>query len=282
MASEGSPGNLNQPKIFEASPTATAPDGWLGRNGVFYACATDEHDECAHFLLNSQKELIRDALYGSENPDHQHLASSLRYEEQEYPSRMILQAAGFALLSSNQFSETNLPDTLSFPQMEFATNNHIALMPPSGQLDYQDYQAFLDRVKDWEEQAQTGDLWLPEDKRAFARQMTEFLKDPTGIAYFMEKDSAAKAFYETLTVGFDAEVSARAGKDLLLWRHLPLPSSPDVFLELDYHNHGFDSYPLTETWVKLVTKRGINNFLDDKNKRPAYRCVLSGDLSILK
>ena len=154
-------------------------------------------------------------------------------------------------------------------------------MSLSGQLDYQSYQEFLESVKDWQKRQKDYYFYDSEGRKTFAGQMNLFLNDPTGISYFWENDLVANNFYDILTISSDTEMSYKSDKDKITWRHIPLPTSANVFLELYYHDHSSKNSPLSETWIKLVDKQGINNFLNKKNKSsPRYN--LTDYLSITK
>ena len=250
-------------KTFESSRIKNKPDGWITTNGVFFGCTPDEHDECADYLLKTQKKYIESLLIENE---HYEMTGAMVY----HPARTILKTAGFALLSDNQLAESNLPENLSLKQMEFAERNNLIFMPKSGQLSLEEYQSFLDSVKD-----------LEGVKKLIARKnvvIKKFLDDPTKFIHITDNDSFAKQIFESLSEGSTAEVSLKYGKGTVTWKRLNIPNHPDVFLEHEFHDHGYDSTPETESFVMLTNKQGIKDYLEKKQKFGNYP---KGDLNIL-
>jgi len=100
----------------ESSRVANASDGWITPAGVFYGCESDEHDELARFLWESQREKILAGI--TEDIDNLN-------------PRIILKQAGYALLSRGLLAEENLPDRLSAKQLVFISENRLLLVPGS-------------------------------------------------------------------------------------------------------------------------------------------------------
>lgn len=256
-----------QEKTFESSRVANSPDGWITTNGVFYPCTPQEHDECAEYLLKAHKKYIESLLIESE---HYEMVGA----RSEHPARTILKTAGFALLSDNQLSESNLPKTLSLKQMEFAERNSLVFMPKSGQLDLAAYQSFLASVKEL-----SGVKKLVERKNMVIKG---FLEDPTKTIHIQDNDSFARQIFESLSEGSTAEVSLKYSKGVVIWRRLNIPNHDDVFLEYEYHDHtaggAYESTPGTEVFMILTNKLGIKEYLGKKQRSRYYP---KGDLSAL-
>lgn len=253
----------NSQKAFESSITASKPDGWITRDGAFFACAPDEHDECAEFILNQQRKdieflLTGEGRYGMVGPNTEH------------SPRTILKSAGFALLSDNQLAESNLPEALSLKQMEFAEKNNLVFMPMSGQLDLATYKSFLEKVKELE-----GVQKLLRRKNVVIKN---FLDDPTKMIHIEDNESFTKQIFDVLSEGSTAEISLESSKSIVTWRRLDIPDHEDVFLEHEYHNHGYDSFPETESFVMLTNKQAIKGYLE-KKRRAGYHP--KGNLSVL-
>lgn len=242
-------------KTFESSIIKTTPDGWITKDGAFFACQPDEHDECAEFILNKNRKqiehsLISDGHYAYTGPNTEH------------SPRTILKAAGFALLSDNQLVESNLPEALSLKQMEFAETNNLVFKPMSGQLDLVTYKSFLDKVKELERVQK-----LLKRKNVV---ITRFLEDPTKMIHLEENESFAKEIFDSLSKGATAEITLKTSKSLITWRRLDIPGHNDVFLEHEFHDHGYDSTPETESFVMLTNKESVKNYLIEKQKRGYY------------
>ena len=250
-------------KTFESSRVASSPDGWISTNGVFYPCTPQEHDECADYLLKTQKRFIDHLLIESEHIE-------MLGERVLHPARTILKTAGFALLSGNQLAESNLPEIRTLKQMEFAERNNLIFTPKSGQLSLEEYQSFLESVKE-----------LPGVKKLVERKnvvINNFLDDPTRTIHITDNDSFAKQVFAALSEGSTAEVSVKYSKGTATWRRLNLPDHPDVFLEYEFHDHGYDSTPETESFVWLINKQDIRKYLERMRKAGYYP---KGDLDAL-
>ena len=185
----------------------------------------------------------------------------------EHSSRTILKAAGFALLSDNQLAESNLPEALSLKQMEFTETNNLVFMPMGGQLDLATYKSFLEKAKE-----------LDGVKKLLKRKnvvITRFLEDPTKMIHLEENESFAKEIFNSLSKDTTAEITLKTSKSLITWRRLDIPDHDDVFLEHEYHDHGYDSFPETESFILLTTKQHMKDYIQKANYRP------QGDLSIL-
>lgn len=143
-------------------------------------------------------------------------------------------------------------------------------MPKSGQLSLEEYQSFLESVKD-----------LPGVKKLLERKnvvIKNFLDDPTKMIHVTDNDSFAKQVFESLAEGSTAELSLKYSKGTVTWKRLNLPDHPGVFLEHEFHDHGYDSTPETESFVMLINKKGIKEYVEKKQKA-GYRP--NGDLSVL-
>jgi len=254
-------------KTFEGSRVVSSPDGWITTSGVFYPCSPQEHDECAKYLLRTHIKFIETLLIESE---HYEMVGS----RSDYNAREILKAAGFALLSDNQLSEANLPETLSLKQMEFANRNNLIFMPISGQLDLRAYETFQERSRDL-----MGVKKLLERKNIVLKR---FLDDPTKTIHISDNDPFANELFTVLTEGFTAQVSLKLGKGIVIWRRLNIPSNDNVFLEYEYHDHtgggAWETTPETEAFLLLTNKQGVKEYLSKKERSGSYP---KGDLSVL-
>ena len=249
---------------FESSRVKNKPDGWISPNGVFYGCAPEEHDKCANFLLERHKEYIDLQLIKNEK------YTMRGWQAEEIAAREKLKAAGFALLSDDQLSESNLPESLSLRQMEFAKRNELVFAPQSGQLEVEQYQAFKEEVRNWE-----GVNRLLERKN---KAVTKFMNDPTRTLYVADNDSFAEKVFNALTEKTSGEISLKLLKEKLTWKKLDIPGHDDIYVEYHYHNHGYDATPETEAFIMLTNKKSIKEYLEEKRKKGN---VPKGDLSLL-
>jgi len=243
------PNNQQLENKFVMSDAISKPDGWITPEGMFYPCTPDEHDECAKYLLKTRTEEIKDLLINNEK-------YSINVDHPEIPPREILKAAGFGLLSGDLLSEYNLPVKLTFKQLDLIDRSGLVYTPLSGQLNLGDYQAFQEKMKGSEDAAK-----LIERKNIAFKN---FLDDPTGTIHIEENDEFAKKIFNILSAGYTKEITHKVGKGIMTWRHLQVGSNSDIYLELDYHDHGYDdSYPETESWILLTNKKSIIKFLQD-------------------
>ena len=249
---------------FESSRVKNKPDGWISPNGVFYGCTPEEHDKCANFLLEHHKEYIDLQLIKNEK------YTMRGWQADVIAAREKLKAAGFALLSDDQPSESNLPDTLSLRQMEFAKRNELVFAPQSGQLEVEQYQAFKEVVSQWD-----GVSKLLERKN---KAVIKFMNDPTRTLYVADNDSFAKKVFNALTEKSTGEVTLKLRKEKLTWKKLDIPEHDDIYVEYHYHNHGYDATPETESFIMLTNKKSIKEYLEEKAKTRIYP---SGNLKIL-
>lgn len=254
----------NSEKTFESSRVKDKPDGWITTNGVFYGCSPEEHDELARYLLEKHKPLIDNLLIQRE---HYELVGNNR----STPAREILKIAGFALLSDDQLAETNLPDVLTLRQLDFVNRNKLVFTPKSGQLNLEEYQSFLEVIKDSE-----GIRRLLERKN---RVVQGFLDDPTGTIHIQDNDSFAEKVFDALTESSTGEVSLKLRKEKIIWKKMNIQGHDDVFVEYQYHDHGYeDSTPQTEAFIMLTNKKAIVEYLEEKRNSGNYP---NGDLSLL-
>ncbi len=239
--------NNQTEKIFEISESITKPDGWITPDGGFYPCTPEEHDECAKFLLTTKSKEIEDLLINKE-------IYSIDLKRPEMPPREILKAAGFGLLSGNFLSEYNLPEKLTFKQLELIEKSGLVYKPMAGQLNFDVYRTFQEKMKKSEDV-----IKLLERKNVVFRN---FLEDPTKTIHIEENDGFAKKIFDILSANYTKEINLKLGKGQITWRRLDLKDYSDVYLELDYHDHGYeDSYPETESWILLTNKEAITEFL---------------------
>lgn len=254
-------------RMFESSRIANSPDGWITTTGVFYPCSPQEHDELAKYLLKTHKQFIRTLLIEKEH-------YGMIGDHSEYNARTVLKTAGFALLSGNQLSESNLPEVLSLKQMEFVDRNNLVFMPKSGQLDLGAYRSFQDRMKD------LGGIKKLVERNNVA--LRKFLEDPTRTIHIQDNDSFAEELFTALTEGSTVEISLKLSKGKVTWRRLNIPSRDDIFLEYEYHDHTsggvYESSPETEAFLLLTSKQGIKEYLHKKAGSGAYA---SGDVHVL-
>ena len=277
MTTDVPPGELRDrpAKIFESSRVASVPDGWITTKGVFFPCTPQEHDECAKYLLKTHKSFIESLLVENKyllNENGQHDMINSRYGTIDtragYNPRTILKAAGFALLSGNQLSESNLPESLSFKQMEFARRNNLVFTPKSGQLDFEAYHSFQKAVMGSE-----GVKDLLEQNEA----VKKFLADPTKSLSIQDNVPLANKVLVVLTEGFTAGISLKVSKGFVVWRRLNIPSDDNIFLQYEYHYHGGDCTPERENFIFLTNKQSIKEFLHKIRYGPSPE----GDLSAL-
>lgn len=243
----------NPEKIFESSRVKTAPDGWITTNGVFYPCTPEEHDELAKYLLEKHKPFIDSLLTQKE---HYELVGR---RTDDKPAREVLKIAGFALLSDDQLAESNLPEVFTLRQLDFVNRNKLVFTPKSGQLSLEEYQSFLEIIKESE-----GIKMLVDRKNKVIRR---FLDDPTKTIHIQDNDSFAEKVFNALTENSTGEVSLKLRKEKLTWKHIDLPDHDDVFVEYHYHDHGYeDVTPQTEAFILLTNKQAINEYLEEKKK----------------
>ena len=250
-------------KTFESSRKANSPDGWITTNGIFYPCSPEEHDKLADYLLKIHQKFIESLLIEGEHYE-------MMGRRREQPARNILKAARFALISDNQLSEANLPEILSLKQREFIERNNLIFMPKSGELDLAAYHSFLETAKD-----------LPGVQRLLQRKnvvITKFLDDPTKIIHIADNDLFAQEVFKILSEVSTATISLKYNKGIVTWSQLNIPNRNDVFLEHDFHNHGYDSTPEKESWVSLVSKQAVKKYIDNKGVSGYHS---KGDLSVL-
>lgn len=245
---------------FESSRVKIKPDGWISPSGVFYGCTPEEHDKCAEFLLEHHKEYVDSQLLKREK------YTMRGWQAKEIAAREKLKAAGFALLSDDQLSESNLPETLSLRQMEFAKRNELVFAPQSGQLEVEQYQAFKEEVKNWE-----GVNRLLERKN---KAVMKFMNDPTRTLYTRNNDSFAEKAFNALTEKSLGQFSLKLIKEKIIWRKLDVPNQDNIFVEYHYHSHPTD----TDVNIVLINKKEINKYLEEKAKTGN---LPKGDLNLL-
>lgn len=200
-------------------------------------------------MLKTKSKEIEDLLINKE-------IYSIDLKRPEMPPREILKAAGFGLLSGNFLSEYNLPEKLTFKQLELIEKSGLVYSPLSGQLNFEDYLAFQEKMKASED----ANKLLERKNIAFKN----FLNDPTGTIHFEENDEFAKKVYNILSADYTKEITLKVGKGVMTWRRLNIGADSDIYLELDYHDHGYDdSYPGTESWILLTNKEAITKFLQN-------------------
>jgi hypothetical protein len=256
--------NHLEEKIFESYRNVTKPDGWITPAGVYYACNPPEHDDCAKYILKTHSGLI-DSL----------LEKNGRYgmigHDSSFPPREILKAAGFALLSDGLLVDSNLPESLTLKQLEFNNRNHLEFINKGNQLELSDYQAFLEKIKNYDE--------IKETITFNERNVRKFMEDPTYAIYFEEDQYGADIVFDVLTKNHTAEISLEVGKGKITWRRIDIDTI-NVFVEKNFHDHGYeDTYPETETWISLTTKQNIEDAIAKYKKSRGYRP--QGDLTIL-
>lgn len=84
---------------FRASESIFSTDGWLTPTGEFYSCRSDQHDECAKFVLGKFRSDILKL----------HLTEEEKEDIDKLPARMVLGRYGHVLLSHGQ---AELPELL--------------------------------------------------------------------------------------------------------------------------------------------------------------------------
>lgn len=264
-----------QEKIFESSRVVNSPDGWISVNGVFYSCAPNEHDVCAEYLYKTKKLFIESLLIKQE--EDQMISSG---PELEHTSREILIAAGFALLSNSQLSESNLPKNLSLKQMVFANRNKLIFTPKSGELDLDSYLAFKESIKNLDSLKELLSSYRPDDDELSLAK--EFLSNPMKTLHIREEESFTNRFVKVITENSTAQISLKLGKGEITWNKLNIPSPEEIFLQYEFHDHTgggqWESSPRNESTISLVNKQSVKEYLDKKIK---HEFSPEGDLSIL-
>lgn len=250
---------------FESSRIKNKPDGWITTNGVFYGCTPEEHDELAKYLLEKHKPFINNLLIQRE---HYELVGN---RTEDKPPREILKLAGFALLSDDQLAETNLPDVLTLRQLDFVNRNKLVFTPKSGQLSLEEYQSFLESVKNSE-----GIKRLLDRKN---KVIQRFLDDPTKTIHIQDNDSFAEKVFNALTENSTGEISLKLRKEKITWKKIDIQGHDEIFVEYQYHDHGYeDVTPQTEAFIMLTNKKAIMEYLEEKRKTGNFP---KGDLNLL-
>jgi len=260
-------------KKFEGHRKVTSDDGWITPAGVFYGCSSDEHDELAKYLLVTKKTNIESAISQHERywkmEDVQHLSS-----------REIIKVAGYALLSNGILAEQNLPDSLTLKQLTLMKNNKLIFAPESGMFSPSVYVEFSKKIK--------NDPDIPEllekiIREGLKHEFQAFLKRPSTSFDILQDNGVSRDVFDFLTKGSDAEITMKAGRDIITWRRIKLSSNKEVLVEHYFHKHGeYDEgyHPEEEAFLMLTDKKRVKEFIR-KNRRKT-RVRVTGDLEILE
>ncbi len=259
---------------FEGSKAVDSHDGWITPAGVFYGCNPEQHDQLAKFLLQNNKSNIEHRL--REDNNHAMLSNL-----DNLPPRVVVKAAGYALLSHNLLAEQNLPKTLTLRQLELMKRNNLTFMPESGRLQTDIYLEVRKLLKDNPKTSEIADSQTYSyDHR---QNFKSFVENPSEVIGIYDDESLADEVYDLLTIGNTAEIKMRRDRDIVTWRKVQLPSGNEVFVQQDRHEHsGNSNYALYEDAISLVSKHDIKKFTDKILSTQGSHAYFEGDPEMLE
>lgn len=257
---------------YKGSKMVSSEDGWITPAGVFYACTPEDHDEIANFLWQSKRDNVLHRL--RENKNYEVLGNI-----DDLPPRVILKAAGYALLSHNLLAESNLPRTLSSKQLELIKRSNLTFIPESGRLDPSVYLEFRDLMK---ANLRIAKILESRECSYEARQsLKTFMENPSDIISVHDEDNFSDEIFDILSKGHTAEIKSKSRIDVITWRRIQLPSGNEAYIQFERHEHrGNPNYTLYQDVISLISKKGVTDFIHEVESKVDSRTIFEGDLGI--
>ncbi|MFC1749851.1 hypothetical protein ACFL2V_13715 [Pseudomonadota bacterium] len=245
---------------FTSSSIVSSENGWITPAGTFYACTPEEHDELANFLWQSKRANIEHRIVNDKT-----VSWEIQRRLDKLPARTIVKAAGYALLSGGLLAEENIPKNLTAKQLEIIGKSQAKFTPESGRLDptfYLEYRGLLQQQTEQFQQI-TQDL-----EAEHIRNIENFISNPTQALVL--SDFYSPIYEDDITQILDllspasiGEVSIsgpRASRTNYRYRHISLPSSGEVYLQLKEHEHAFGDTGDRDYVFSIVSLEQIEKF----------------------
>lgn len=251
------PISIKEDKKFEGLRKINSHDGWITPAGSFYACGPQDHEICARYLLATNKIYIENRL---EKNGRIEIINDI----QNYSSREVLKAAGYALLSDNLLAKVNMPENLSVRQLELIKRANLMLPNKENLLDFDTYKE-IQKLAATEIDKYIAENKYFSDNSEPIRSLAMVVKDPTFRIHGEEAAESLVQTFDLLTKNYKAEQKLTMGKGTATWRLIETPSHKQAVVELLYHDHaqGDDDYgyPTEEWWISFKTKANVDNFI---------------------